>query len=228
MYKKIRPTNVWRSVSAALILLFASSGANADEFLDGKPLLKDAVSTSAGLELILPLIDEVDNTGDGYPDQIFVKFNVFTAGTTNRLFDSTPRGFVPPSIPCTTVATGSLDWDWDITFVGEDNTHTGLGLLFYTECFDESDGQFKEAIKTLFYMADTRSNSGISWAQAWPWDALGFEIVNWDGDAQEEVVIYLANENDVTGRAEARPVILRKADGTPESDRRYTILRVFD
>ncbi len=217
-------------VFGSLLLVAAFQNVAADEFLDLKPLLKEVVGSSPGMEMILPLIDEIDNTGDEYPDQMFFKFNVFNAGSTTLLFSTTPRGFVPPAIPCTTPS--FVDWEWEIEFLGEDNTHTGLGLLFGVECFDEADSTNKETFKTFFYMADTSTNGGVSWAQAWPWDSLAFELLDWDSDGQDEVVIYLVGESNTgttnpSGVGEVRTVILNKTDGTPESDRRYRVVRVF-
>ena len=130
---------------------------------------------------------------------MYVKFNVFAAGTTNKLFTTTARGFVPPAIPCE--APSWVDWDWDVKFLGaDDNTHSGIALKFYVEC--EGEGEFGEVDKSFLYMADTTEEGGAVWAQAWSWNGIAFDIGNWDNDEAEEVQVVLGREGDAgeTGR----------------------------
>jgi hypothetical protein len=209
-------------ILACLALPFAFSSAGADEFIDTKPLLKDAVAGSQGLEFVAPLFVEIDNDQDFYPDKITAKFKVYTAGSTNRLFNTPQKAFNPPAQPSCANAFYD-DWDWLPTFFGENNTHTGVGIQFIAEC--ENNNTFKEVSGAFVYVADTRV-AGSAWAKTWNQELLSVAFVDWDDDQQDEVMVVLGV---LTNSAfKSRVIFIDKLTGVVESDKKYPLLETFD
>jgi hypothetical protein len=203
----------------SLALPFAASTALADGGINTKPLLKESVAGNAGLELVMPSIVETVNQNE-YPTKITTKFKVYAAGTTNKLFTTPQRKFTPPAHPCASPVWD--DWDWDVTFIGEDNSHTGMAINFYVEC-ETAGGQFKEASATYLYMADT-SQAGSAWAEQYSRNLISVNLLDWDDDQQDEVHLIVSNEDDTTETAKV--IFLDKLTGDQESSKSYAIVNV--
>lgn len=214
--KKILP------ILACLALPFAFNSAGADDFIDTKALLKDAVVANGGNEFIAPLFVEIDNNADFYPDKITVRFRVYTAGSLNKLFATPRKNFTPPAQPSCANAFYE-DWDWEPTFFGENNTHTGVGIQFLAEC--ENSNTHKEAHGAFVYVADTRAG-GSGWAKTWNQELLSVDFVDWDNDQQDEVKVVLGVLTN--SEFKLRVIFLDKLTGAIEADRKYTVLQSFD
>lgn len=203
-------------------LPFAINTAAAEQFINTEPLLKEVVAASPGLELIIPSIIETDTNADEYPEKITTKFKVFRAGSNSKLFTTPQRKFTPPAIPCNNIVW--MDWDWELDFIGEDNTHTAMAMAFYVEC-QQPNGVYKEAAKAYIYVADT-TQAGSGWAKSWPKDLLSVDFVDWDNDQQEEVKVVLITES--SGGEKIRVIFLDKMTGNVESDKSYSALQLVD
>ena len=207
---------------AGLALAFGASSVGASELVNLKPLVKDAIASNPGMEVIVPVIEEFDDNADFYPDRITVKFRVYAAGTLQKLLTTPQRRFNPPANPCQNPS--FTDWDWEADFIGEDNISTGISLVFEVEC-SESGGGFEEGYGTFVYVANT-GTTGSGWAKTWSREAAAFDLVDWDDDGTLEVMVVLAHE---VGNTETlRYVFLRKGNGVVESDRSYTAVKTFN
>ena len=210
------------TILACLTLPFVFGSASADPLIGTKALLKDTVAGSPGNELITPVFDEQDNDQDFYPDKITVKFKVYTAGSTNKLFNTTQRAYTPPAAP---FCANSFydDWDWEPVFFGEDNTHTGVAISFEATC--ENSNTQKEVYGTYVYVGDT-TQAGSSWAKSWGQELIGIDMVDWDDDQQDEVEVILAVPTNAG--LKLRTIFLDKETGAVESDKRYLVFTSFD
>jgi len=210
------------SVLACLTLPFAINTAAAEQFINTVPLLKEVVAGSPGLEMIIPTITEIDTNADQYPEKITTKFKVFPAGSSSMLFSTPQRKFTPPAIPCNNIVW--MDWDWDLDFIGEDNTHTAMAMAFYVEC-QQPNGAYHESQAAFLYVADT-TQAGSGWVRTWPKDLLSVDFVDWDNDQQEEVKVVLVTESN--NSAKIRVIFLNKITGSVESDKIYSALKFVD
>ena len=210
-------------LSAGFVAMLSLNSAGAGELISTKPLLKDAVASNPGNEIIMPVLGEFDDNGDDYADRLTFKFKVFGAGTTTKLLTTPQKKFVTPQSPCTNPQFN--DWDWDLEFFGEDGSHTGMILSFFVECHDNADGFFKEDYGTFVYVADT-TQAGSAWGKSYGPEAVSADFVDWDNDGNNEVKIVLVTEGDTDEKL--RVIFLKKGSGAVESDKKYTILQTWD
>ena len=147
---------------------------------------------------------------------------MYTAGSSNKLFATPQRSFTPPAAPICSNAFFE-DWDWEVKFFGENNTHTGLAFQFDAEC--RNNNTSKEAIKSFVYVADT-TKSGSAWAKSWSSVLINVDFVDWDNDQQDEVMVVLAVH--VNSQVKSRVIFLDKLTGAVESDKKYPLLVSFD
>ena len=206
---------------SSLALMFTAGTASASGLINAKPLMKELMNGSPGLEMVVPLIEEVDSNQDNYPDKIKVRFRVYAGGTTNNLLSTVQRNFTPPAAPCQNWQW--LDWDWDVDFIGEEGKWTGMVLYYYVEC-QEIEGGIEEAEAAFVYMAKT-SDTGTSWAKSWNRWMISAHIDDWDNDAQEEVSVILGVESNNTEKF--RVIHMKKTSGNVESDKSYTGVKAF-
>ncbi len=196
-----------------------------DKFINWKPLIKDSVAGSPGLEEIVLRVTLKDSNANGVADQAFISFDVWTAGTKNLLFTTRQKGVNLPVLPCTK----PVDFDTDISvkFTNETDGMSNAVVLFKMSCVNSSAIKEKEAYKTVVYSADvTRSPAagGDSWKQAWNGNVVSFDNLDWDNDTVEEIILNLASgQANGTG---IRTIILRQSDGTVEADTSYEMIDV--
>lgn len=210
------------TILACLALPFAFGSAGADPLIGTNVLLKETVAGSQGNELITPVFDEQDNDQDFYPDKITVKFKVYTAGSTNKLFNTPQRAYHPPAQPSCANSFYD-DWDWEPVFFGENDSHTGVAIPFEASC--ENSNTQKEVYGTFVYVADT-SQSGSAWTKSWGQELLGVDIVDWDDDQQDEVEVILGVQTNAG--LKLRTVFLDKLTGAVESDKKYLVFTSFE
>lgn len=209
-------------VVASLALPFVSLSTYASEFLDTKALLKETVAGNPGLELVMPWIIEVDSNLDLYPEKLKVRFRVYAAGTTNKLFQTPLKSFFPPAMPCANP--GYSDWSWEPEFFGENDTYTGVALSYYAEC-EENGGGWNEAAGAFVYVANT-AQSGSGWSASWNLPIVSVDVVDWDDDQQDEIKVVLLTEN--AGVEKLRVIFLDKLTGATESDVKYVGIEIID
>jgi len=211
-----------RKLAGLIVLVslpFAVSSASAEELLNTKPLLKEAVAANPGLELIMPSAVE-SITPSGYQEELKMKFKVYAAGTLNLLFATPQKKFTPPPVPCNNPHV--VDLDWDVGFAGEDNSYTAIGVSFYVEC-QELNGTWKEDAGAFVYVADT-SQSGSAWAKSWNAQLISLNILDWDDDQQDEVQVVLGSETN--SQEKMKILFIDKMTGDVESQKSYTYLNV--
>ncbi len=196
----------------------------ASEFVDGRPIFKDVTSSNSGIEMIVPFIEVFDTDADDYPNRIRMQFRIFDPDTDTKVYGNTRRrGEDLPPIPCVNPA--DYDYDWDLEFLGEGNSYTGILTVFYVECIETATGDYHERTNAYLYMANTGTANGNAWLRRWSQDAASAHITDWDVDSDEEIALVLVNETDTTETVTIK--FLNKVSGNQEFSERY-LFSTFD
>lgn len=201
---------------ALLLILGMNAQAQVTSIVDLSPLYKDTVANSPGIEMIHPYLDFVDDDTDGVMDSLIVRFDVYPADSSSRLFGTTIRKVDFP-VPCV----NPDDFSWaevtSIRFLGTDASRSHLAIGLAGGCY-ETDPPFdyKEGYRTFVYSAAVDGSSGPVWVKTYNLEMMSFESVDVDGDTTKEVVlglvINLANLPD--DASNLRSIALEGADGT--------------
>ena len=209
------------SILALLLALSLTSQAHAEALVPGSildlaPLFKESVASNAGIEMVHPYLDQVDADGDGVMDSVNLRFNVYPADSTTRLF-GTPTRRVDFPRPCTNPG----DYRWSeisaIKFLGGDTPRSHLTISLAAGCIEaDAPYDYKEAYKTVVYSAAVDAPAGSVWQKAYNGAGMSnFDEVNVDGDADKELVLgLLINRPDLSdGAKDLRTNALDASDG---------------
>jgi hypothetical protein len=181
------------SFTALLLAIALNPSAHAQvTTLDLAPLYKDVVASNAGVEMVHPFFDFIDNDADGVMDAVGVRFDIYPANSTTRLFGTAKRKVDFPK-PC--INPDEYQWSElvSVKFLGTDGprSHVAIGLAGGCTEADEP-WEYKEAYSTFVYSAAVDSAAGSVWQAAYYIDLVGFDEVNVDGDPEKELVLGMA------------------------------------
>ena len=195
------------------------------ELLNWKPLLKDSVPGNPGLESIIPLINLTDADADGVNEKVVLAYNVWAVGTNTKLFKTVKRR-IDLTVPCMDPVSG--DSDVELKFLDETGSRSHMIFTVGIFCTESGTLVEKTAYKTIVYSADVSRSpgeGGDSWVKSWNKEALSFDLVDWDDDAQKEIILTLLVEQDTS--EDIRVIALDPSNGTKEADNKYRIANEF-
>lgn len=197
--------------------------AQADEILDLTPIVRDFVAGGAK-EIAVPYLRYNDTTvpADGVPDSVTVYFNVYTVGTTTKLFSSKAATVPVPALPCTQPDPNYIEDDMKVKFLGADpSTRVHFAITASLGCWDMADNQWKDAYKTVVYSTNAASANN-AWVRAWNLDSIGANGADVAGDGTNELMLTLSVPT-ATGGEQARVVYLDGPTGTIVFDNNYPL-----
>lgn len=203
--------------------------AHADDeegIIDLTPIVRDFVAGGAK-EIAVPYFRYNDKAPvDGFEESITVYFNVYTVGTSSKLYSSLPRTVPMPTPACTTPAVGSTVSDIKVKFLGADSTsRVHFVLTGWIQCFDTADNQVKDSYKTLLYSTDA-STAANSWIKVWNLNTDGANSVDVTGDGLNEIMLTMSVPTP-TGAANAKVVYVQGSNGTIVHDNSYPISNAY-
>jgi hypothetical protein len=209
------------SIAPALLLILGMNAeAQVTSLVDLSPLYKEAVASSPGIEMIHPYLNFVDDDTDGVMDSLIVRFDVYPADSSSRLFGTTNRKVDFPT-PCV----NPDDFNWaevtSIKFLDTDAARSHLAIGLAGGCFEaDPPYDYKEGYRTFVYSAAVDGSSGPVWVKTYNLEMMSFESVDVDGDTTKEVVLgLLINRANLPDDASnLRSIALEATDGTPVFD----------
>jgi len=206
-----------------LVAVLLAVSVQADDLMDFSYLVRDVVDSNPGNEMISPVFRFSDRTGDGVNDRISVNFQVYDVGTNSMLFQTPAKLFTFPADGCA-----------DPVWMGREVTRTAFRgriyrghilLVMQTSCTERTAPEvIVETYRTYIYSTDVRSrNNAGTWVRMWNVEAVGWNSVDWDGDAgnDEFMVTLEVPRNNGTSR---KVVMLNPVTGEVETDNTYAMV----
>jgi len=152
------------------------------------------------MEIVTPLVNQKHASidADRIPTELVFAFNVWTAGTTNKILQTDKLRATPSPHSC--VPGKNFDFHYDTQFFNDDIslldpydfTRVGMLLDTHTTCEKYEDGKYHPVIenKTIWYSADV--TNGASYKRVWNgWGVKGASKADWDNDGTEELMLTL-------------------------------------
>jgi hypothetical protein len=170
---------------AALMAANLSSAAMADSTIDNMipGYLRDAVSTNAGLEVILP----VANT-NGKKTNLTVHFDVYPVASATPLFSTQSKTFALQAVPACAMPVDSWS-EANSNPVFVDNFEVQM-ISLTRQCGNDGSGGMWEVMDTLVYAADVSKPGGAVWTKNYPnMRGDNLSVVNVSGNAIPEILI---------------------------------------
>jgi hypothetical protein len=197
---------------ASVIMATLSSAAMAANTVDNtiSGYVRDAVSTNAGVEVILP----ITNTNTKKTN-LTMYFDVYPVASATKLFSTPSKTFALQTVPaCAQSVDSWTDGNGNSNPVFVNNFEVQMvSLVRY--CGNDGMGGMWQVMDTLVYAADVSQPAGATWSKNYPnvrGDALS--VVNVDTTATPEILIVTSPYNSSGGgSSDVTMTFLRQASG---------------
>jgi hypothetical protein len=153
------------------------------------PVVGDLVPTVPGVEHALPFVIDRDLDGDGFSDRLFVRFRVRNTVTGTLLHETTQKGFdYPPSCVAPLWVMDNPSGSW---LRAEGSTRVHFLQVLSRECATSVTPDIV-ADKAIIYSADASSAGGVVWTYQVNRQPASFDLVDFDGDGDQDVMLTTA------------------------------------
>ena len=168
--------------------------------------VRDAVSTNAGLEVVLPFSSI--NTAK---TSLSLHFDVYPLASTTKLFSTAGKTFVLQTAPACAVPVDAWSEGGGHTDPVFANNFEVQMYSLTRMCSNDGSGGTWQLTDTLVYAADVSQSVGAIWTKNFPnirGDALS--VVDVNGDATPEVLIVT---NPVNSKSDATMLFVNASNG---------------
>lgn len=185
-------------------------------------LTGNLVSSNPGKELAMPLLKGLDTDGDGLNDQFSFNFNLYKAGTSEKLFGTPVRKYAIQA-PCDQPVSpygnaGAYHFRY-----ADGRLHALIWM--YMQCYDQADMTYKMVYGTGVYstVAGQVSSEG-TWSKLIKGgNPAELFMVDVDGDGVEEIQALIYINRTATAGDKLRVVFMDPTTGKVEGDDTYAV-----